>query len=172
MTNRYFSHPTTLEELKEQYRKLAFEHHPDRGGSTEAMQQINAEFEEWFAVLKDVHRNKDGETYHTDSAKTENPETPEEWIDIIEHLIRFDGITVELCGSWLWVSGDTRPIKDELKAMGFRFSGDKSAWYYHRGAYRKHNRHTKTLEEIRAMYDHTTFGRRSDERRGGEVVPA
>jgi len=168
---RYFSHPSTLEELKEQYRRLAMENHPDHGGSTEAMQRINAEYREWFEVLKDTHRNKDGETYHTESAKSENPEAPEEFIEIIDHLLRYDGITVEMCGSWLWVSGDTRPVKDELKAMGFRFSGDKCAWYYHRGAYRKHGRNTKTLDEIRSMYENTTFTR-GEQRRGGEVVPA
>ncbi len=169
MTTRYFSHPSTLEELKAQYKKLAMEHHPDHGGSTEAMQQINAEYTEWFSILKDVHRNKAGETYHTDSAKQENPEAPEEFIEIIDHLLRFSDITVELCGSWLWVSGDTRPVKEELKAMGFRFSGDKCAWYYHRGEYRKHGKSRKTLDEIRTMYEHQTF---TAGKRGGDVVPA
>jgi curved DNA-binding protein CbpA len=28
---RYFDNPETLEDLKKQYRELAFKHHPDRG---------------------------------------------------------------------------------------------------------------------------------------------
>jgi len=28
---RYFNNPETLEDLKKQYRELAFKHHPDRG---------------------------------------------------------------------------------------------------------------------------------------------
>jgi len=38
----------TYEALQRQYRKLIFEHHPDRGGSTEKAQQIIAA----FTVLK------------------------------------------------------------------------------------------------------------------------
>lgn len=41
--------PDTLDEGKALYRRLAAQYHPDHGGSTEAMQQINAE---WVA-LKD-----------------------------------------------------------------------------------------------------------------------
>jgi hypothetical protein len=49
---KYFNHVATLEELKSEFRRLALENHPDRGGSVEAMQEINAEFEVAFLVMK------------------------------------------------------------------------------------------------------------------------
>lgn len=45
MQYKFFKNVTTLEELREQYKKLAFEHHPDKGGKNEDMQQINAEID-------------------------------------------------------------------------------------------------------------------------------
>lgn len=35
------SEPTTLDEIKQQYRRLVMEHHPDRGGDKARLQQIN-----------------------------------------------------------------------------------------------------------------------------------
>ena len=35
------SEPTTLDEIKQQYRRLVMEHHPDRGGEKTRLQQIN-----------------------------------------------------------------------------------------------------------------------------------
>ena len=174
MKCKFFVNPTpsTLEELKSMYRKLAFQHHPDCGGDTETMQAINAEYDALFSALKDVHKNAQGETYYTQSERHENPETPNEFRDLIEKLIHIPGITVELCGSWLWVTGNTRPVADQLKAAGFRFSGGKQAWYYHRGPYRKHGKSEKTMDEIRAMYDSYTFTGSARENRGGEVVSA
>lgn len=49
----FFSNITNLAELKKVYRKLAFQNHPDLGGSTTIMQQINSEFEHLFNILKD-----------------------------------------------------------------------------------------------------------------------
>ena len=37
-------------DLKRQYRKLAIANHPDKGGSTQAMQEINAEFETLYRI--------------------------------------------------------------------------------------------------------------------------
>lgn len=50
----YFQNIRSLADLKGQYRRLAIANHPDKGGSTEAMQLINAEFERLYAIWKDV----------------------------------------------------------------------------------------------------------------------
>ena len=49
---KYFTKCTTLEELKAEYRRLAMLHHPDRGGDTEIMKEINREHDEIFEILK------------------------------------------------------------------------------------------------------------------------
>ena len=141
--------PETLEELKTMYKKLALANHPDQGGSTEAMQTINAEYTELFNSLKNVHRSADGETY---TARQDNDETAAEFIDIIAKLVRLPGIIIELCGSWLWITGETRAVKDELKAIGFRWSSNKKAWYYHEGAYSKRGSKKCSLDDLRDMY--------------------
>jgi hypothetical protein len=41
-----------MDELKAEYRRLALENHPDKGGSVETMQEINADFEILYRVLK------------------------------------------------------------------------------------------------------------------------
>lgn len=115
--------PTTLEELKSAYKRLAIANHPDHGGSTETMQQINAEYTDLFEQLKNTHRNAAGEQY---TSRDTTDEAPAEFIELIEKLIRLPGIIIELCGSWLWITGDTKPVKDELKSIGFRWSSSKN----------------------------------------------
>lgn len=51
---QFFSleHPTTQKEIKQRYRTLAMEHHPDRGGKPEIFQKVN-----WaFGVLQRVYK--------------------------------------------------------------------------------------------------------------------
>lgn len=50
---KHFNNVTSLEDLKKQYRKLALANHPDKGGRTEVMQEINIEFDVLFKVWKD-----------------------------------------------------------------------------------------------------------------------
>ena len=40
------------------------------------------------------------------------------------------GMDVELCGEWLWLKGNSLPVKDALKDLGFRWSGKKARWYW------------------------------------------
>lgn len=49
---KFFKAIKTLEELKKEYKKLARVHHPDMGGELKVMQEINAEFDSVYDVLK------------------------------------------------------------------------------------------------------------------------
>lgn len=46
----YFKAIGSLDDLKEQYRKLAMRHHPDCGGDLEAMKAVNAEYDVLYSV--------------------------------------------------------------------------------------------------------------------------
>lgn len=151
---RWFNQPQTLEDLKKQYKQLAVKHHPDKGGNTTDMQEINAEYDRLFELLKNTHKNAEGQTYTT---QTETTETANDFKEIIEKLIRFNGIHIEICGSWVWVTGNTIEHREELKKMKFRWSKSKIAWYYHRDEYRKSTKRTYTLDEIRDLYGSETI---------------
>ena len=148
--NKFFTPKSeTLEELKSMYRKLAVQHHPDRGGDSETMKSINAEYDELFPLLKDVHKNKDGETYTAYQASTE---TADSFKNLIDELMKMDNIVIEVIGCFVWVTGDTKPHKDKLKTLRFQWHTKKSAWYLKPEGYKKRSRKDYELEEIRAMY--------------------
>lgn len=146
---KWFNNPQTLEELKKEYKKLVFKHHPDKGGKTSDMQEINAEYDRLFAKLKNVHKSADGKTY---TAKEETKETPEQFREILEKLIHLDGIEIEICGTWIWITGNTFTHREALKQLRFKYSKNKAAWYYHEEGYRKTSRKTFSLDEIRDLW--------------------
>ena len=47
-----------------------------------------------------------------------------------EFVRTLSSVTVELCGAWLWVSGETYLHREALKEQGFRFSHKKRMWYF------------------------------------------
>ena len=147
MKTTYFNNPQTLEELKKQYRELAMKHHPDMGGSDEAMKAVNAEYDRLFPKLKNIHKTKDGEEYTKETA-----ETPEYFKDLISELMKLDGIIIEIIGCFVWVTGDTRPNKDRLRALNFQWHSKKTAWYLKPEDYKKRNHKDYDLDEIREMY--------------------
>ena len=159
MLRNEFIKCTTLEELKKVYKKLALANHPDRGGNVETMKEVNALYDEYFAKLKDIHKNKDGETY-----TKENKETPDIFKDIIDQLIRMNGVEIEIIGCFIWIGGNTKPYKDEIKKMGFKWHSNKKLWYKAPADYRKKSKKKYEMEEIREMYGTTgTFTGKADE---------
>ncbi len=136
----YLKDCSTRQELKNRYKALARELHPDFGGTTENMIQLNNEFDYLFDRVT------------TTKQEQSSPETAKQYMEVVQHLIAIPGITIELCGTWLWITGDTKPVKELLKAAGFRFAGKKAAWYWHAGDYKKRSRRKLSLTEIRALY--------------------
>lgn len=158
--DKLFNECKTAEEVKSLYKKLALLHHPDRGGKTEDMQEVNEAFDKAFEDLKTTHRSQRGETYTKATA-----ETAPMWREIIEALIKMQGITIELTGCFLWVGGNTKQYKEELKAMKFRWHSQKMLWYKCPDWYRKTSGKTWTMDEIRNNFGSQTYDTEREERR-------
>lgn len=124
-------------EPKKAYKKLAFKLHPDCGGNEEEMKILNNEYDELFSKLKNTHKNKEGKTY-----TKETTETPEQFKDIINKLfnLKMDGVAIEVVGTFIWLTGNTKPYKEDIKALEFRYSPKKYAWYKAPKDYKKRSR--------------------------------
>lgn len=147
----YFTNIRTLDQLKHEYRRLVMIHHPDKGGDTATMQAINAEYEAKHEALKNAWNAAHDEDHQC-------TEAPEEFRDIIEALLKMDGVEVELCGSWLWLSGKTFEHKDELKALGCKWASKKKMWSWHHAEDgSRFYRGKRTMSEIRTKYGSQTF---------------
>jgi len=160
----YFSTCTTLNDLKASYHKLALANHPDLGGSTEKMKVINAEYEKAFEHLKTLHNAGKAPEQQT-------TEVPEEFINIVYNLFRLDGLIIELCGCWIWITGNTKEHKEQLKDLGCKWHAKKCAWSWHHAEdsscwYRGKN----TLQDIRAKYGSQILTAANDYKRIGATA--
>lgn len=110
----------TVEDLKKEYRILAKKFHPDLNhepDATEKMKVINIEYEFLFSQVETSSDNKKGHNVN------------DNFRSIINQLLKHEGITISIIGSWLWIEGSTYPIKEQLKELGFRFQRKSKKWY-------------------------------------------
>lgn len=121
----FFENCNTSDEIKNLYRQLAKQYHPDLGGDTATMQKLNAEYA--FCINKAIRAEKPGktETEYADLA-----EVNEVVRKAVEAIINLDGIEIEICGLWVWVGGNTYAVKSEIKAAGYRWASVKKLWYF------------------------------------------
>ena len=110
-----FNDLTGINEAKKIYKTLAKKLHPDVGGTEEEFQLVNN-------IYNDFLEHK---IYFSNESKIDL-----ELEKIISQILYFDNITIELIGSWIWLSGDTKAIKDILKDLNFKWASKKKMWYY------------------------------------------
>jgi hypothetical protein len=108
--------PCSMQELKLIFRRLCSIHHPDKGGNTKDMQDINWAYK--YAIKNFEH---------------------------IENCFSSDNSTAKY-----EVSGDTKPIKDELKTIGLNWHDKKSMWVY--AGSKANSRGTKDYDAICETY--------------------
>ena len=151
MTTFYFAGCADLQTLKARYRELAKAHHPDLHPEEgdEVMKAINAEYDAMVSRLS--HVAPDGRTEATAEQAQNVADMANR--EAVYKIIHLDGIEIELCGSWLWVSGDTYKHRDALKAAVYRWASTKKSWYWRpEEAACGHSRRRQDMDDIRAKY--------------------
>lgn len=152
---KYFKNVGTIEELRRQYKDLLKCYHPDNGGNEEIMKAINVEYEQLFKTLKNRHESKASSTGFKQKESFYNFEEDEKLREILNKVINFEGITIEIIGNWIWISGNTYQYKKDLKTFGFKWASQKKMWYWHSEEYIKKSRKTLSINDIRDYYGST-----------------
>lgn len=139
-----------ISELKAIFKKLAMIHHPDRGGNTRDMQNLNNEYERLFNILK--HSEK------TNNKQFNENEVASDFIDIINKVVAAMGndpeITIELVGTWLWIWGIKKdsPYHKLMNELKFRFNNKKIAWSFTSDTYKHYSKYNMDMDKIRDKY--------------------
>lgn len=154
---KYFTNCKTIDELKAEYRRLAMKHHPDRGGDEETMKAINAEYDKAFNAMQHGEQYTESADGKTESRKQQYTETPEEFRDIIDKLIRMGGLEIDICGWWVWIGGNTYAHREELKEAGCHYASNKKLWYWHSPEHACTNRRKTSMNTIRFKYGSTVI---------------
>ena len=133
----------TADQIKAAYRKQAMAFHPDRNpAGLHMMQAVNEAWE----LLQDVAN-------HMASVKDYATTFAEDIMSALNAAVILDGVNVEVCGTWVWLSGNTKEHKEAIKAANFRWSGPKAMWYFRAEENRSNfNRKSHGMDDIRAKY--------------------
>jgi curved DNA-binding protein CbpA len=135
----------SMEDIAKAYKRLAIKYHPDRNvAGGELMKIINSAYE----FLKSLDLDS---VTHTDEKNAYN--YSEDLEVVIDEVLKMNGVIIEVCGNWVWLSGETKTYKEQIKDLGFFWASKKTQWYY-RPSDHKSQRHKKSwkMEEIRSKY--------------------
>ncbi len=127
------------EDTKAAYRAACKKYHPDINPVGEEMMKI---INQAFDALKD----------YTGEMRSEQTDYGDLLNDALNAISGLPALMIEICGSWVWVTGETREHKDTLKESGFKWAAKKKAWYFRSEEFSSRSKGTKTLEEIREKY--------------------
>ncbi len=137
------------EAIKTAYRKACIKYHPDRNpAGLEMMKAVNVAYQ----FLHDIDYNGAERPINEEV----NSDFGEELNAAINAVISLAGITIEVCGAWVWLTGDTKAHKDTIKNAGYWWAKKKAAWYFRPPDHKSRNKGDWDLDKIRDTYGSST----------------
>lgn len=127
--------------IKDAFRKAAMMYHPDRNAAgLEMMKMVNEAYE----TLKDFAGPIAPDQSQPGYGVAVN--------DFLNSIIDLAGLDIEVCGSWVWVGGETKEHKATLKANRARWASKKLKWYFRPEGWKSKSRGRWSMDQIRNNY--------------------
>ena len=141
----YFEKCQSVEEAKKRYRELLMQYHPDHAG--QEGEAITKEVIAQFNAFLNGFMSHSFNSYYEDKEWKPAPGAETPFQEILQKIINLD-CEIEIIGYWIYCF-NSKAVKDQLKELGFWFSGKHKAWIFSGNA--KRNIASKeTLDQIRA----------------------
>ncbi len=131
--------------IKEAYRKAAKKFHPDINPAGEQMMKLINEAK--HSLLSEIL------PIEWDSEKSTFQDYGHEINEALNKIIDIQGIAIEVCGAWVWVSGNTKEHWPKFKEAGFFYAPVKKQVYFRPKGFKSRSRgKTLSMDEIRNKY--------------------
>ncbi len=66
--------------------------------------------------------------------------------------LNMQDVAIEIIGRFIWLTGNTKPHKEQLKYMTFRYPSKKKFWYKVPSDYKKRSQKEYSMNKIRGKY--------------------
>ena len=128
--------------------KACSKYHPDKNAAgLEMMKAVNVAYA-FLKTLTDADETTETEGTGIDFGEAMN--------NAINAVLDLNGVLIEICGNWIWLSGDTRTHKDAIKAAGFYWASKKMMWYFRPADYKSSSRGGYSIDDIREKFGSDT----------------
>ena len=141
----YFTNCQTVEEAKKTYRALLMQYHPDHAGADG--ETITKEIIEQFKKFLNGFMSRSFNSYYEDKDWKPAADAVTPFQEILNRIINLD-CEIEIIGYWIYCF-KSKEIREQLKELGFWFSGKHKAWIFS-GRNKRNITSRETLDEIRA----------------------
>ena len=153
MKTDFFINCKNSGEVRDRYDELSRVFNPTNSKEpNEMINTINAEYDMLMIVFREAMLAEAVKEKEKEKEKVKEKLTVSEKIKELQEKVDPSGLHLEICGTWLWVTGKTYQVKDTLKDLGFRYSSNKLSWYYRQEDDRSPNQEPIPLEMIREKY--------------------
>jgi len=156
----YFNHCQSVEEAKKHYRELLMQYHPDHAGPEG--EAITKEIISQFNAFLKSFMSQSFNSYYQDKEWKPAPDAETPFQEILQKIIHLD-CEIEIIGYWIYCF-KSKEVKDQLKELGFWFSGKHKAWIYS-GKSKKNITSRETLDEIRARKGSQKVEKKEEEKK-------
>jgi len=110
------------------------------------MKQVNNEYEQVFEYIKNNPiTEQEKKSYYYANVN-------DGYREQIEKIVFIPDLQIEICGSWIWLNGNTYAVKNIIKDAGFLWAGNKKAWYWKPYEQKGYKHKAWDMDKIRNTY--------------------
>ena len=165
MNTQFFKGCKDPGQVKSLYRDLAMRHHPDRGGDTATMQDVNAAYLLALQMLDGfVSKGTDDKDHTYKYNDTRERDLIAKYAAIIRAKLP-DHITVEIVGIYIWVSGTSKAdteARAALKELKLVWHSKRLMWYWKPTDYRTRYNARLDYDDLKNLYGCETVEKKRD----------
>lgn len=135
---------------KKSWGKYCAKFHPDKNPAGLEMMKLGNVAYSFLKSLPDVSATENQEQ-EAENTGLDFGELLNEKINLVLDFGDTD-LILEVCGAWLWVTGNTKPYAKNLKEAGFFWASKKLAWYFRPAGWKSSSRGGWQMDKIRDSF--------------------